>query len=95
MDIVDPVRIAFFYDTGFVNAGAFNFSPYDYNDDFGFGIRLFVMGAPLHLDYASIHYACGRQHRFTRTKAAISSILALAPSFNSALVVVSICTQDS
>jgi len=51
MDIVDPVRIAFFYDTGFVNQGAFNFSPYDYNDDFGFGIRLFVMGAPLHLDY--------------------------------------------
>ena len=51
MDIVDPVRVAIFYDAGFVNAGAFNFSPYDYNDDFGLGIRLFVMGAPLHLDY--------------------------------------------
>jgi outer membrane protein insertion porin family len=50
-DIVKPVRAAFFYDGGFVNKDAYDFSPVDYNDNFGFGLRLFVAGAPLSLDF--------------------------------------------
>jgi outer membrane protein insertion porin family len=50
-DVVKPVRFAFFYDAGFLNSGAYDFNPSRYNDDFGFGIRMFVMGAPLALDY--------------------------------------------
>jgi outer membrane protein insertion porin family len=52
LDIVSPVRFAIFYDAGYVNSASFNFNPYNYQDDFGVGIRLFVMGAPLSLDYA-------------------------------------------
>jgi outer membrane protein insertion porin family len=50
-DIVKPVRFAFFYDAGFLNTGAYDFNPSHYNDDFGFGLRMFVAGAPLSLDY--------------------------------------------
>jgi outer membrane protein insertion porin family len=50
-DIVKPVRAAIFYDGGFVNRDAYDFSPADYNDNFGFGLRLFVAGAPLSLDF--------------------------------------------
>jgi outer membrane protein insertion porin family len=50
-DIVSPIRFAIFYDAGFVNEGAYDFSPANYNDDFGFGLRLFVAGAPLSLDF--------------------------------------------
>jgi outer membrane protein insertion porin family len=45
------VRFAIFYDAGFLNSGAYDFNPSHYNDDFGFGIRMYVMGAPLALDY--------------------------------------------
>jgi outer membrane protein insertion porin family len=51
VDIVSPIRFALFYDTGFVNPGSFDFNPGNYQNDFGFGLRLFVMGAPLSLDY--------------------------------------------
>jgi len=51
LDVVKPIRFALFYDAGFVNTQSGNFSPRDYNDDFGFGLRLFVAGAPLSLDY--------------------------------------------
>ncbi len=50
-DLVKPVRMAFFYDAGFVNVDAYDFSPADYNDNFGVGIMLFVAGAPLRLDF--------------------------------------------
>ncbi len=50
-EIVDPIRFAFFYDVGFVNAAAYDFNPSNYNDDFGFGLRLMVAGSPLSLDY--------------------------------------------
>jgi outer membrane protein insertion porin family len=50
-DIVSPVRFAFFYDAGFVNPDAWDLNPGRYNDDFGVGLRLFVAGAPLRLDY--------------------------------------------
>ncbi|MEX2045264.1 MAG: BamA/TamA family outer membrane protein, partial [Opitutus sp.] len=51
LDIVSPIRFALFYDAGFVNEGAYDFNPASYNDNFGFGIRLFVAGAPLSLDF--------------------------------------------
>jgi outer membrane protein insertion porin family len=50
-DIVSPIRFAIFYDAGFVNAGSYKFSPARYNDNIGFGIGLFVAGAPLRLDF--------------------------------------------
>ncbi|MEO8863882.1 MAG: outer membrane protein assembly factor BamA [Opitutaceae bacterium] len=51
VDIVSPVRFAVFYDAGFVNVNAYDFSPAHYNDNFGFGIHLFVAGSPLALDF--------------------------------------------
>lgn len=51
LDIVSPIRFAMFYDAGFVNRGAYDFNPSDYNDNFGVGLRLFVAGAPLRLDF--------------------------------------------
>ncbi|HLP09750.1 MAG TPA: outer membrane protein assembly factor BamA [Opitutaceae bacterium] len=51
LDIVSPVRFAVFYDAGFVNRGAYDFNPGQYNDNFGFGIRMMVMGSPMSLDY--------------------------------------------
>jgi outer membrane protein insertion porin family len=50
-DVVKPVRMAFFYDAGFVNVDAYDFSPGDYNDNIGVGLQLFVAGAPLRLDF--------------------------------------------
>ncbi|HEY1793369.1 MAG TPA: outer membrane protein assembly factor BamA [Opitutaceae bacterium] len=51
VEIVDPIRFAMFYDVGFVNAPAYDWNPSNYNDDFGFGLRLQVAGSPLSLDY--------------------------------------------
>jgi outer membrane protein insertion porin family len=51
LDIVSPIRFAIFYEAGFVNSGAYDFNPANYNDNFGFGLRLFVAGAPLSLDF--------------------------------------------
>lgn len=50
-DVVKPIRFAIFYDAGFVNADAYDFAPASFNDNFGFGLRLFVAGAPLSLDF--------------------------------------------
>ncbi len=50
-DIVEPLRFALFYDAGFVNKGSYDFDPSGYSDNFGFGLRLLIMGAPLSLDY--------------------------------------------
>jgi|UniRef100_UPI00404A9FF4 outer membrane protein insertion porin family len=52
MDVVSPIRVAAFYDAGFVNADAYDFNPSNLHDNVGFGIQLFVAGAPLRLDYA-------------------------------------------
>jgi len=51
LDIVEPLRFAFFYDAGFVNRASGNFDMSSYNDNFGFGLRLMIAGAPLSLDY--------------------------------------------
>lgn len=52
MDVVDPIRVAAFYDAGFVNSDAYDFNPANLHDNVGFGLQLFVAGAPLRLDYA-------------------------------------------
>jgi outer membrane protein insertion porin family len=49
--VADPFQIALFYDVGFVNTAAADWDPSDYNDNWGFGMRLLIMGAPLRLDY--------------------------------------------
>ncbi|MDX2110292.1 MAG: outer membrane protein assembly factor BamA [Verrucomicrobiota bacterium] len=49
--LADPLRIAAFYDWGFVNRDNFDWDPSGYNDNWGFGIRLMVLGNPLRLDY--------------------------------------------
>lgn len=51
MDIVEPIRFAVFYDAGFVNVDAYDFDPSNYNDNFGFGLRIQIAGAPLSLDF--------------------------------------------
>ena len=51
LHIVSPIRFALFYDAGFVNRGAYDFNVARYHDNFGFGLRLFVAGAPLSLDF--------------------------------------------
>ncbi|MEX2382674.1 MAG: outer membrane protein assembly factor BamA [Opitutales bacterium] len=51
LTIVEPIRFAVFYDGGFVNRAAGDFDLSGYNDNYGFGLRIFIMGAPLRLDY--------------------------------------------
>lgn len=51
LDIVKPIRFAIFYDGGFANVDSYDFAPVNWNDNFGFGLRLFVAGAPLSLDF--------------------------------------------
>ncbi|HEY0793203.1 MAG TPA: outer membrane protein assembly factor BamA [Chthoniobacterales bacterium] len=49
--IVERVRAAVFYDVGFVNAAAWDYSFNNVNSDFGFGVRLDLPIGPLRLDY--------------------------------------------
>ncbi len=44
-------RLAAFYDGGFVNPKEVDFSANAYNDNWGFGLRILVLGSPLRLDY--------------------------------------------
>jgi outer membrane protein insertion porin family len=50
-EVVNPLRLAVFYDIGYVNRDAWDFDPSNYNDNFGFGIRIMIGGAPLSLDF--------------------------------------------
>jgi outer membrane protein insertion porin family len=49
--IVERVRAAVFYDTGFVNAGSWSFGTNNVNSDFGFGLRLDLPIGPIRIDY--------------------------------------------
>lgn len=48
--IIEPLRIAVFYDIGFVNADSWDWNTSNYNDDFGIGFRIMLMGAPMRID---------------------------------------------
>ncbi len=49
--LIERVRGAVFYDWGVVNSNAWDFSTANYNDDFGFGLRLDLPIGPIRLDY--------------------------------------------
>lgn len=49
--ILDELRVAFFYDGGFVNKDSFDFTPDDWNDDVGFGFRILMLGALMNIDF--------------------------------------------
>ncbi len=49
--IIPRVRGAVFYDTGFVNAGAYDFGTQNLVSDFGVGLRLDLPVGPLKIDY--------------------------------------------
>jgi outer membrane protein insertion porin family len=49
--IIEKVRVAVFYDTGFVNRGSFDYSTRDLASDVGVGLRLDLPIGPLRLDY--------------------------------------------
>ena len=52
--VADPLRFAIFYDGGFLRRKDFKFNPgkrdEGWHDNWGFGIRIMVMGMPLRLD---------------------------------------------
>jgi len=48
--IFEPVRIAAFYDVGFVNSPSWDWAVSGYNDDVGIGLRILLMGAPMRID---------------------------------------------
>jgi outer membrane protein insertion porin family len=49
--IPEKARVAFFYDTGFVNASSYDFSADNIVSDVGFGVRLVLPIGPLRIDY--------------------------------------------
>lgn len=50
IELFNPVRLAAFYDIGFVNSDSWDWNPSDYNSDFGIGVRVLIMGAPMRID---------------------------------------------
>ncbi len=48
--LAEPLRFALFYDAGFVEQDEFEFDLSNYNSNWGLGLRIMVMGAPLRLD---------------------------------------------
>jgi outer membrane protein insertion porin family len=49
--IIEKVRAAVFYDTGFVNRDAYDWSTDDVASDVGFGLRLDLPIGPIRVDY--------------------------------------------
>jgi len=49
--LIERIRFAIFYDIGFVNRDSYDFSVSNYNDDFGFGLRLDLPIGPIRFDY--------------------------------------------
>ncbi|MDR2436338.1 MAG: outer membrane protein assembly factor BamA [Puniceicoccales bacterium] len=49
--IAEPLRFYLFAEAGVVNSSQLNFSVKCYCSDYGFGIKLYIMGAPLRLDF--------------------------------------------
>jgi len=49
--LADPLQFVVFYDWGYVNDAEWDFSTANYSDNWGLGLRIFVLGAPLRLDF--------------------------------------------
>ena len=49
--VSEGMRLAIFYDSGFVNPKEADFSFSNYNSNWGFGLRVQVLGAPMRLDF--------------------------------------------
>lgn len=49
--LLEPLGVKIFYDIGFVNSDKFDWNTSNYNDDFGFGLIIILMGSPLNLDF--------------------------------------------
>lgn len=49
--LAQPLQLVVFYDWGFLNPEEWEFSTANYNDNWGVGVRIFVLGAPLRLDF--------------------------------------------
>ncbi|MDR3273788.1 MAG: outer membrane protein assembly factor BamA [Puniceicoccales bacterium] len=49
--IAEQLRVYFFAEAGVVNSSQWNFNTKRYCTDLGFGIKLYIMGAPLRLDF--------------------------------------------
>lgn len=49
--LAEPLEFVLFYDWGFVNPDDWDFNASGYNDDWGFGFRVLILGAPLRLDF--------------------------------------------
>ena len=49
--VVEKIRLAVFYDTGFVNRDAYDYSTDDLASDVGFGLRLDLPIGPIRVDY--------------------------------------------
>lgn len=51
VQLAEPLEVVLFYDWGFVNPEEWDFNASAYNDNWGFGFRVFILGAPLRLDF--------------------------------------------
>lgn len=49
--VLEPLGFKLFYDVGFINSDKFDWNTSGYNDDFGFGLIIILMGSPLNLDF--------------------------------------------
>jgi outer membrane protein insertion porin family len=50
IEIINPIRFAVFYDVGVDNNGAFEYNLGNFQQDFGFGFRILLLGAPMRID---------------------------------------------
>ncbi len=50
-EVAEPLRVAAFYDWGFVNPGTTDFDPGSANSNIGFGVRIMVLNNPMRLDF--------------------------------------------
>ena len=50
--VAEPLGLAVFYDSGFVNEDDYDFSLSDYADNWGVGARLMILGSPLNINLA-------------------------------------------
>jgi outer membrane protein insertion porin family len=48
--LAEPLRFSVYYDAGFVEQDEFDFDLSNYNSNWGVGLSIMVMGAPLRLD---------------------------------------------